>query len=278
MEKEIIRGRSLSFSYGQGRASPQVLKELDIDIYPGELVCILGANGSGKSSLVKHFNGLLALQGGRLRVAGIDLSDRKKVWQLRRNCGMVFQNPDNQFVSALVEEDIAFGLENYDTPREEINLKIREALSWVGLEGYEKRSTSSLSGGQKQLVALAGVLALSPELIIFDEVTSMLDPQGRQEVLESLEKLKKDNKTLIMITHFLDEALIADRVFIIKNGAILAGGPTRQILTDRELLIGAGLDLPFSVELYYELLEGGIRLARIPLGEEELVEELCLLK
>ena len=189
----LIAGNNISFSYDFDGSS-LALQNVDIRIEQGEFVAILGCNGSGKSTLVKHFNALLQLQQGELRVAQIDARNEKDIWYLRRLCGMVFQNPDQQFVSSVVEEEIAFGLENYETPRDEIPNRIQAALALVEMSGYAKRAPNTLSGGEKQRIALAGVLALEPEIIIFDEATAMLDPSGRQEVLAIMDKLHKAGK------------------------------------------------------------------------------------
>ena len=274
----MISGTGIRFAYEADGRLKRVLRDLDIQIQRGEFAVVLGANGSGKSTLVKHFNALLPLQKGELTVAGINAAGRSDIWRLRRVCGMVFQNPDNQFVSSVVEEDVAFGLENYEVPREQIPDRVRKALRLVGMEGYENRSPHALSGGQKQRVALAGVLALEPDIVILDEVTAMLDPQGRQEVLESVRRLhEQEKKTVVMITHYIEEAVLADRVFLLGDGVLQACGTPREILTDPQLLDKAGLTPPLPVRLYYDLYKTGIRLRRIPLTNEELVEELCQL-
>ena len=271
-----IHGKKIGFAYEFDGRLHTVLKDVDVDVRAGEWIAILGRNGCGKSTLVKHFNALLPLQCGTLKVAGIDARDARETWRLRRLCGMVFQNPDNQFVSSLLEEDIAFGLENYETPRAQIAGKVRDALQRVGLEGYEKRSPHSLSGGQKQRAALAGVLALEPDIVVFDEVTAMLDPEGRREILEGIRRLRDDmGKTAIMITHYVEEAVLADRVFLLQDGRMLAEGTPRDILTNVELLREAALTPPLPVRVYNDLKRAGISLSQCPLTEEELVEALC---
>ncbi len=273
----LVEGKKISFSYDFG-GSPLALQDVDITIEKGEFVAIIGPNGSGKSTLVKHFNALLQLQQGELRVAQIDVRNEKDIWLLRRLCGMVFQNPDNQFVSSVVEEDIAFGLENYEVPRAEIPERVRSALALVGMGGYEKRPTNTLSGGQKQRVAIAGVLALDPEIIIFDEATAMLDPGGRQEVIKIMHKLHRAGKTIIAITHFVEEATAADKVILMHKGRILACGSPQAVLTDLELMKEAEMIPPLPVRLYYDLRQAGICLNRCPLTEEELVEEIWQLR
>ncbi len=273
-----VEGKNISYSYLYEGGSALALNGVDISVGEGELVAVLGHNGCGKSTLVKHFNALLPLQSGELSVAGLDVAQEKNVWELRRRCGMVFQNPDNQFVSSSVEEDIAFGLENYETPRSEIPGKVAKALHLVGMEGFEKRSPHMLSGGQKQRIALAGVLAMEPEVIIFDEATAMLDPAGRAEILSVIRRLREEeHKTIVMISHYVEEAVFADKVYLIHDGQILASGTPREMLTDQELMKRTGLIPPVPVRVYYELKAAGIELKSCPLTNEELVEEICRL-
>lgn len=190
---------------------------------------------------------------------------------------MVFQNPDNQFVSTLIEEDLAFAPRNFGVPEHEIPKRIKKALSAVGMNGYEKHSPHMLSGGQKQRIAIAGVLTAQPDIMIFDEVTSMLDSQGREDVLAAIKKLHSSGHTIIMITHYMEEAVLSDRVVLMKNGSIMADGKPCDILTDNELMSSAGLDVPMPVRMYYDLAERGIKLKKCPLTAEELVGELCRL-
>jgi energy-coupling factor transport system ATP-binding protein len=249
-----------------------------VETKAGELIAILGQNGSGKSTLAKHFNALLPLQSGKLIVVGIDSRDKDNTWRLRRLCGMVFQSPDNQFVSSVIGEDVAFGLENYETPRFLIQGKVSSALKAVGMEGYEKRSPHTLSGGQKQRVALAGILALEPDIIVFDEATAMLDPEGRSEILNEIQRIRNQSqKTIVMITHHVEEAVLADRVYLMQKGKMLACGTPREILVDIELMELAGLIPPVPVRMYYDLKAAGILLKSCPLTDDELVEEICQL-
>ncbi|NLC53360.1 MAG: energy-coupling factor transporter ATPase [Firmicutes bacterium] len=273
----LIEGKKICFAYDFGGSS-FALQDVDIDIAQGEFVAILGCNGSGKSTLVKHLNALLQLQQGELRVAQIDLRNEQEIWLLRRLCGMVFQNPDNQFVSPVVEEDIAFGLENYEVPREEIPARVQAALALVEMDGYEKRAPNTLSGGQKQRVALAGVMALEPEIIIFDEATAMLDPDGRQEVVAIMHKLHRAGKTIIAITHYVEEAVAADKIILMHQGQVLACGRPQAILTNLDLMHAAELVPPLPVRLYYDLRRAGVDLKKCPLTEEELVEAICQLR
>ena len=248
----MIDAHDIRFSY-DGPGGRRSLNGAQLHVAPGEFVAVLGHNGCGKSTLVKHFNALLPLQHG-----------------------MVFQNPDNQFVSTIVGEDVAFGLENYGVPENEIPARVAAALAAVDMAGYENRATHTLSGGQKQRVALAGVLALSPDILVFDEATAMLDPDGRQEVLRTIHRLHKEQrKTVVMITHYIEEAIGADRVYLIHNGKMIADGTAREMLTQPELLAAAGLTPPMPVQMYYDLKQAGIVLARCPLTLEELAEELC---
>ncbi len=271
-----IAGKQITFAYGYDDAP--TLNGVDISVKPGQLVAILGRNGCGKSTLVRHFNALLALQEGELSVAGIDVRDEAELWRLRRTVGMVFQNPDNQFVSSLVGEDVAFGLENYQVPRSEIPGKVSAALEMVGLAGFEERSPHLLSGGQKQRAALAGVLALEPEILVLDEATAMLDPVGRREILAAAMDLRMRGTTVIMITHIVEEAIPADLVFLMNEGKMIAAGTPEEVLTVPELLEQAGLAPPLPVRLYHDLRTAGIALEHCPLTAEALAEELCRLK
>lgn len=278
----MIKGSRLGFSYFWDGESIPVFEQANIELKEGEWTAILGCNGCGKSTLVRLMNGLLPLQDGNLSVNGINAGNPANKWELCRTCGMVFQNPDNQFVSSVLEEDIAFGLENAQVPEREVTSKVKAALELVGLEGHEKRSPSSLSGGQKQRAALAGVLALNPEILIFDEATSMLDPKGRREVLAEMKKLRDCGKTVVMITHDVEEAVLADQVILMgrPNGqkdpnTVLAQGSVREILTDSRLLIQAGIVPPMAVRMYEDLKLAGIELNRCPLTKEELAEALC---
>lgn len=275
---QAVTGKQISFAYEDGYVVKPVLEDISFAIEKGEFIAVLGANGCGKSTMVRLLNGLLPLEKGQLKVWGLDPRQESQLRELRRLCGMVFQNPDNQFVSAIVEEDVAFGLRNYDTPEEEIPERVRRALSLVGMQGYERHSPHMLSGGQKQRVAVAGVLAMEPEILIFDEATSMLDPQGRREVLACLKQIHGMGKTVLMITHYVEEALGADRIFLMQGGKLCKSGSPREILTDRDLLAQAGLIPPLAVRLYHDLRDSGILLDRCPLTSEELVEELCRLK
>jgi len=276
---KAIEAKEIYYSYEFEGSKNLSLDGVSLCVEQGEFVAVLGHNGCGKSTLIKHFNALIPLQHGELTVAELDARNKANGYKIRKECGMVFQNPDNQFVSSVIKEDIAFGLENFDTPEEEIPKKIAEVLRIVGMEGYENKSPHMLSGGQKQRIAIAGVLAVEPDIMIFDEATSMLDPEGRREVLETMKRLhEEEHKTIIMISHYVEEALFADRVCLIHDGIIIADGNPRQILTDERQLFLAGLLPPIAVRVYIDLKNAGIQLQNCPLTNEELVEEICRLK
>ena len=216
----------------------------------GELVAVIGANGSGKSTLARELNALLPLQMGKLTVLGMDVGNKENHHALRRRCGMLFQNPDNQFVSTVAEEDVAFGLYCYDAPEREIKTSVRLALDKVGLSHCARRNPHTLSGGEKQRLALAGIIALNPQIIIFDEAASMLDPPARAEVLDYLEKLRGDGMTIVMITHVTDEAVRADRILVLSDGKLIENGTPRQILTDIDLLTQARVNRPLLYDFF----------------------------
>ena len=268
---KIIEGRKISYRYGS--AQRRAIQDVDIKVNEGELIAVLGHNGCGKSTLIKHINALLIPQSGELTVAGISVGGKTDIWQLRRKAGMVFQNPDNQFVSSVVEDDVAFGPENYLVDRDEIPGIVSHSLARVDMQGYEKRAPHMLSGGQKQRVAIAGVLALDPDILMFDEATSMLDPEGRREVLKIIKELHEESKkTILMVTHYVEESIMADRIILMKEGKVIANGTPEEILTDEELLSQSDLLPPSACRIYYMLRKSGIDLGRCPLTEEELTE------
>ena len=275
----IIEACNLIHSYEYAGSENHSLDGISLTVDEGEFIALLGHNGCGKSTLAKHINALLNVQGGELTIAGLDARNEVNIWKIRRECGMVFQNPDNQFVSSVVAEDIAFGLENYGTPDREIQGKVKKALAAVGLPGFERKSPHMLSGGQKQRVAIAGVLAIDPDIIIFDEATAMLDPEGRQEVLSTIRRLHdEEHRTIIMISHYVEEAVFADRVILLQNGQVLAEGPPYDVLTNPNLLYRTGLTPHTAIRAYYDLQDAGIVLPFCPLTNEELVEAICQLK
>lgn len=272
----IIEAESLSFSYEHQESLKLALNDINFKVEKGEFIALLGANGSGKSTLARQINALLPLQRGKLLVNGFDAGIETNIRDIRRACGMVFQNPDNQFVSSLVEEDIAFGLQNYDYPQAEISSRVAQVLEMVGLPGFEQRNPGFLSGGQKQRAAIAGVLAVDPDILILDEATSMLDSEGRKEVLETVQRLHREHhKTVVMITHYVEEAILADRVCLLSAGRIIADGSPREILTQPALLDQTQLTAPFAVRLFFELANKGVNLPEIPLTTNEIVRQLC---
>ena len=276
---EFIRAEHLSFSYGKGEDAIPALYDLSLSVEKGEYVAVLGHNGSGKSTFAKLLNMILVATGGKLWVDGKELTDpdfsEEDLFALRRKIGMVFQNPDNQLVAGVVEEDVAFGLENMGVPYGEMHKRVKEALRLVGMSEYAKHAPSRLSGGQKQRVAIAGVLAMMPECMILDESTAMLDPQGRQEVLETVERLHRDNGiTLLHITHYMDEAARADRVVVIHDGRILMDGKPSEVFARREELHRVGLDVPQETEIAESLREAGLSLPQGLIGTEACADAI----
>jgi energy-coupling factor transport system ATP-binding protein len=272
MRKSLVSIQNISFSY-EGQKTP-ALNNISFDIYEGEWLAIVGHNGSGKSTLAKLLNGLQFPQNGSISVCGITLSE-ETVWDIRKNVGMVFQNPDNQFVGTTVQDDVAFGLENHGVPRELMVERVHNSLEKVQMGTFLNQEPHHLSGGQKQRVAIAGVLALQPSIIILDEATSMLDPRGRAEVIETVRELKsRENITVISITHDLEEAAKADRILVMNKGELYREGTPDEIFQMDEELIKLGLDIPFPVKMSKKLRSKGIVLPKSYLTEEELVTEL----
>ncbi len=270
---DVIKAENLAHSYAEdGHRS---LDRLSLSVGQGEFLALLGRNGSGKTTLARHLNALLQVQQGELTVTYLNAKDPANVWRIREKTGMVFQNPENQFVSSVVEEDLAFGPRNFGVPEAEIPARVRRALEAVDMSGYEKRSAHLLSGGQKQRIAIAGVLAAEPDILIFDEVTSMLDPAGRKEVRDTIAGLHAKGKTIILISQDVGEAVGADRAAILHGGRLLAVGTPRELFTDPELLRRAGLTPPLPVRLYHDLRGRGIRLPYCPITCGELEELLC---
>jgi len=274
----IIEAKNLKYAYPVAEdAEPKLaLRGVTLSVGEGEFVAVLGHNGSGKSTFAKHINVLLRAQEGTLTVAGLDTEDEANVWKIRSRAGMVFQNPDNQLVSTVVEEDVAFGPENLGVPHDELRGRVEEALEAVNMRGFEKRAPHMLSGGQKQRIAIAGVLAMHPDIIVFDEPTAMLDPQGRAEVMDTIRYLnKEEGKTIVLITHYMEEASEADRVFVMTDGVITDEGTPREVFSHREKLAEAGLMPPLATQVYYDLKQEGIDLGICPVTLKELVDELC---
>ena len=252
------------------------LDDVSLSIRKGEFVSIIGTNGSGKSTLAKHFNVLLTPSKGTVTVLGMDTKDPKHLWDIRQHVRMVFQNPDNQIVAAVVEEDVAFGPENLGVEPKEIRRRVDEALANVNMTDYALHSPGLLSGGQKQRIAIAGVLAMKPDCIVLDEPTAMLDPAGRQEVLDTVHRLNKEEGiTIVYITHFMEEAVTSDRVVVMKNGKLLHDGTPREIFSQVPMLKELGLDVPVAAEVATKLRLDGVTLSNGIITEEELGDQLC---
>ena len=263
MDKQAIIVKNLTYEYPgtEESANVQVFEDLNVQIEEGSFVAILGHNGCGKSTLAKHFNAILLPSGGKVHVYGLDTSDEEKLIDVRKTVGMVFQNPDNQIVSNVVEEDVAFAPENLGVEPEEIRLRVDEALKQVGMYQYREHAPHMLSGGQKQRIAIAGVIAMRPKCIVLDEPTAMLDPQGRREVLATISRLNKDYKmTVVLITHHMPEAVMADRVIVMSEGGVIADGAPWQVFTQVELLQSVGLTVPETTLLLNELNKAGFDL------------------
>lgn len=272
----ILKVENVSFSYDKLN---NAVKNVSLSIDEGEYIAIIGHNGSGKSTLSKLFNGLLKPDEGKIEVDGFSTLEKKDVFEIRKRVGVVFQNPDNQLVASIVEDDVAFGPENLGIDRKEIGERIDFALSSVGMEKYRHSSPTRLSGGQKQRIAIAGVLALKPKILVLDESTAMLDPKGRKEVLDVVKKLNKEQGvTVIAVTHYMDEIIHADRVFVMSGGEVAFSGKPEEIFKHKDKLKSLGLELPFSAYLAQKLIDRGVNLPDGILTKERLAEELCALK
>ncbi len=280
-EKTIIEGRDLSYRYtiydDEGRPEKQQigLDGVNLDVKRGQFIAILGHNGSGKSTLAQHLNALLVPDEGTLYVDGKDTRVEKNVWDIRQNAGMVFQNPDNQIIGSVVDEDVGFGPENLGVPTKEIWRRVEQALKAVGMWKRRSDSPNRLSGGQKQRVAIAGVIAMKPKCIVLDEPTAMLDPGGREEVLRTVRQLNEEEKvTIILITHYMEEVIFADKVLVMDKGKIVMDGTPRDIFSRVEDLRALRLDVPQVTMLAWKLKQGGLNLPDGILTREELVSEL----
>ena len=252
------------------------LKDVTAQIKKGEFTAIIGTNGSGKSTLARHLNALLIPTEGELIVEGMRTSDAGRVWDIRQKVGMVFQNPDNQLVAAVVEEDVAFGPENLGVPPEEIRERVDLALERVGMTSYREQAPSMLSGGQKQRVAIAGVLAMKPDCIVLDEPTAMLDPKGRKEVMDTIHELNKtEGITIVLITHFMEEAVTADHILVIDRGVLKMEGTPREIFSQADKVTEIGLDVPVPADLARRLRKKGMAVSEKCMTDEELGEALC---
>jgi len=277
--KAMIEIQDVVFKYKSQEEEIKALKNVTIEVNEGEFVVIIGHNGSGKSTLAKHINALLIPSQGDVSVRGMNTKDESKTWDIRQTAGMVFQNPDNQIVATIVEEDVAFGPENLGVESKEIVRRVEEALKIVDMTEYREKAPHLLSGGQKQRIAIAGVIAMRPDCIIFDEPTAMLDPSGRKEVISTIEKLnKEENITIIHITHFMEEAVNADRVIVMEAGQIVLEGSPREVFSQVEELKALGLDVPQVTDLAHELIREGINIPNDILTVDEMVMELCQLK
>lgn len=280
MSDNIIEVKNLSFDYETEDGDKyRAIDGLSLNVKKGEFVVIIGHNGSGKSTLSKNLNAILVPTEGDILVNGMNTKDEDKLWDIRQTAGMVFQNPDNQIVATIVEEDVAFGPENLGIEPAEIRKRVEESLKSVGIYEFKDRQPHLLSGGQKQRVAIAGIIAMKPDCIIFDEATAMLDPSGRKEVMKTIKKLnREDNITTIHITHFMEEAVDADRVIVMEKGKKVLEGTPREVFKEIEMLKNIGLDVPYMTELSYMLNKEGIKIKDDILTVDEMVEELCRLQ
>jgi len=277
MEENIIKTEDLIFSYDDEEEAERtiVLDDVDITVEKGSFVAVLGHNGSGKSTLAKHFNAILLPSGGKVYVSGMDTSDEDLLIDIRRTVGMVFQNPDNQIVANVVEDDVAFAPENLGVEPAEIRRRVDEALKLTGMYDFREHSPNLLSGGQKQRVAIAGVIAMRPDCIVLDEPTAMLDPKGRDEVLKTIKDLNREQGiTVILITHHMDEAALADRLVVMNQGKVFMDGPPREVFTHVEELRKIGLSSPDPVMLLYELNRAGMDLPLSAITVEECAQVL----
>lgn len=275
----MIEIEKVVYEYKSNDKQVTALDEVSLQINEGEFVVVIGHNGSGKSTLAKHMNALLIPTSGDVKVKGLNTREEALVWDIRQIAGMVFQNPDNQIVATIVEEDVAFGPENMGVPSEEILKRVNESLKIVDMEEYRNKGPHLLSGGQKQRIAIAGVIAMRPTCIIFDEPTAMLDPSGRREVINTIKKLNKEEGiTIIHITHFMEEAVDADRVIVMEDGKIVSQGTPREVFSRVDELKTLGLDVPQVTELAHQLIKEGIEMPEDILTVDEMVMKLCQLK
>lgn len=279
---DMIQTEKLIFEYdkrdeeGNVVGKSRAIDEVDIDVQEGQFIAILGHNGSGKSTFAKHINAILVPTEGTMWVDGRDTKDPNELWNVRQSAGMVFQNPDNQIIGTVVEEDVGFGPENMGVPTDDIWKRVNDSLEKVGMTAYRYQSPNKLSGGQKQRVAIAGVIAMRPRCIILDEPTAMLDPNGRKEVLEAVRELnRKEKVTVILITHYMEEVIHADRVYVMDSGNVVMQGNPKEIFSQVDTLKAYGLDVPQVTLLAYELKKSGVDVPDGILTTEELVSALC---
>lgn len=280
MDEKIIVCENLTHKYIDGEAKEKIaVDNVNLSVNKGEFLVVLGHNGSGKSTIAKHMNVLLLPSGGKVYVDGMDTLDENNMWQIRKSAGMVFQNPDNQLVATIVEEDVAFGPENIGVEPSEIRKRVDESLKKVGMYEYKKHAPHLLSGGQKQRIAIAGILAMKPKCIILDEPTAMLDPLGRKEVMKTIKEVnKEDGITIVLITHYMDEAAQADRIVVMDEGKIMLEGKPREVFSNVKQMKEIGLDVPQVTEVAYELQKAGINISTEILNIDEMVEALCQLR
>lgn len=281
MGENMIKSEDLVFKYMNTEEQTEkiAINHVNMDVKKGEFLVILGHNGSGKSTMAKHMNALLLPSGGRMYVDGLDTSDVDNIWEVRRRSGMVFQNPDNQLVATIVEEDVAFGPENLGVEPSEIRKRVDDSLKAVGMYEYRKHAPHLLSGGQKQRIAIAGILAMMPKCIVLDEPTAMLDPSGRKEVMKTIKEVnRKFGITIILITHYMDEAAQADRIIVMDKGEKVMEGVPREIFSQVEKIKDIGLDVPQVTELAYKLQKEGLDITTEILNIDEMVDALCQLR
>lgn len=276
--KDIVKVSDVSFEYVTEESSFKAIDSLSLNVKQGEFVVIIGHNGSGKSTLSKNLNAILMPTNGEIYIDDLNTKKEENLWNIRQTAGMVFQNPDNQIVATIVEEDVAFGPENLGIEPKEIRIRVEESLKSVGMYELRDRQPHLLSGGQKQRVAIAGIIAMKPKCIIFDEATAMLDPSGRKEVMKTIKRLnKEENITIMHITHFMEEAVDADRVIVMEKGKKVLEGTPREVFTRVDELKKIGLDVPYMTELSKELIQAGIEIDSNILTVDEMVNKLCQL-
>ncbi len=273
MEEIIIEVDNLSFKYDPN-ATKYTLEDINLKVKKGEFIAILGHNGSGKSTLAKLINGQMNPTKGEVRVKGLSTVDEENILEIRKTCGMVFQNPDNQIVATIVEEDVAFGPENLGVKMPELRRRVDEALETVEMTEYKRHSPALLSGGQKQRVAIAGILAMDPDCLLMDEPTAMLDPIGREEIVKTMLKLNEKGSTIVLITHFMEEAILADRVFVFNEGKISMEGKPREVFSEFDKMKELGLDVPQVTELAFRLNQDGFDIPKDILSVDEMVDVL----
>ncbi len=283
MSEDMIRFQGVTYKYTSIEDDNEVeryaVKGIDLEVKKGEFLVVLGHNGSGKSTIAKHINALVQPSSGTVIIDGMDTSKEENLWEIRSKAGMVFQNPDNQLVATIVEEDVAFGPENLGIDPKEIRKRVDDSLEKVGMSEYKRHAPHLLSGGQKQRIAIAGVLAMQPDCIVFDEPTAMLDPSGRKDVMNSIIDLNKNyGITIVLITHYMDEAAMGDRIVVVDDGKIIMEGVPKKVFSQVETMKKIGLDVPQVTELSYELRKEGIDIDSEILNIDEMVDALCQLR